>query len=77
MPWDPEIRSMSVAQLTWCSHMIAEDELDTYNKNISLLDYIAWFINPEAMSKKTEADHNSVSVPEEDMEKILKMNFGK
>lgn len=51
--------------------MIAKDKEDKYKYELSMLEHLASFINPEGVRRVREARENSVSMADEDFRNLV------
>lgn len=68
---------ISNAQWLWYHHNIMKDEEEAFIDQRSLFEYLASFINPDAVAKTKEMRDNEVKVPDEDFETGISNMFGR
>lgn len=77
MPSDPKIENIANLELYWIAKMINKDKEEEFLKRRDELEYLASFINPEAVAKVKETRNNMKVVSEEDFENILSSISGR
>ena len=58
------------------SSMLEQDEKDDFEKTKSFIEYLASFINPEAVQQLKNMTNNAKQVSDEDFAKTLEQLFG-
>lgn len=71
MPWDAEVNSLSSLQLSWIRNQIQADRVEEFEEKISMLEYLASFINPRAVQQLKEAKSKTKKVSDPDLIKVL------
>lgn len=49
MPDDEELNNLPTTTLLWMAAMVAKDEEEKFDRDLSFVEYLATFINPEAV----------------------------
>ena len=71
LPSDDRVEGLSTDELYWLAAMMNKDTEEEFLRNRDQVEYLASFINPEAVSKIIDARDKSVNVSDEDFAAIL------
>jgi len=78
MPHDDELNSLSYSSLTWMATMIRKDEEEKFEKDLSLIEYLASFTNPEAVQEIRRSRELDVKSGDTDaLKKVLEAISGR
>lgn len=61
----------------WLDAMVAEDEEEDFLRTKAFTEYLACFIDPQAVKKVREREQNTVSVSDEDFIKTIEQMEGR
>jgi hypothetical protein len=77
-PVDSEvIQNINPAQMVWYAFMLNKQKEDTFDAKLNMTEYLASFINYEAVRQTKEARENTTIVSDEDFDQIIRDQFGR
>lgn len=78
VPIDSEIiRNINPAQMIWYALMFNKEREEEFDSELNMTEYLASFINAEAVKQTRESRKNTTTVSDEDFEAGLRQNFGR
>lgn len=78
VPIDSEtIRNINPAQMIWYALMFNKEREEEFDAELNMTEYLASFINAEAVKQTRETRENKKVVSDEDFEAGLRQKFGR
>lgn len=78
VPVDSEvIRNINPAQALWYASMFNKDRKNDFENKLNMTEYLASFINSEAVKQVKDARDNKKVVSDTDFDQILRKTFGR
>lgn len=78
VPIDSEvIRNINPAQMIWYALMFNKEREESFDAELNMTEYLASFINAEAVKQTRESRKNTTTVSDTDFEAGLRENFGR
>ena len=78
VPIDSEvIRNINPAQMIWYALMFNKEREESFDAELNMTEYLASFINAEAVKQTREARTSTKTVSDEDFEAGLRQRFGR
>ena len=78
VPVDSDIiRNINPAQMIWYALMFNKEREETFDAELNMTEYLASFINAEAVKQTRETRENKKVVSDEDFEAGLRKQFGR
>lgn len=68
---------MSLAEMMWMNEMLEQDDREAFEEKKALVEYLAAFINPEAVREIRNMANNTKQVSDEGFLKTLEQLAGK
>lgn len=75
-PSDEFFEGMSTTELFWMDSMMQQDELESFEEKKAFTEYLASFINPQAVREIKNMANNTNQVSDEDFAKTLEQLLG-
>lgn len=72
-----QIKNINPAQTIWYAHMFNQDRENKFQAKLDITEYLASFINHEAVRQTKEARENKKMVTDDDFDQILRNQFGR
>lgn len=74
---DEVIQNINPAQMVWYALMFNKQKKERFDADLNMTEYLASFINYEAVRQTKEARENKKVVSDEDFEQIIRDQFGR